>query len=281
MYYGVIAPATPDGGNTISGLRLSVFNKYSTISSDLKSLITSNASDVVCYFMGDPCEMKSRVTDAVVVDEIYPTDTSGWFSGMEVLSTIDLTNLKTSNVTDMSRMFYDCRGLASLTLPSTFNTAKVVDMESMFSGVGCSSLDLRSFDTGKVSNMSNMFMGCSKLDYVDISSFSTPMLTNMESMFSGCELLKRIYASTSFTTEGVARALSEHSDATYGSNVFYGCVNINTTNLEQFPDQKQYPSDQTVNPDDISYRYACISYVVPDQSSGTSIPGYFTSKTSP
>ena len=65
--------------------------------------------------------------------------------------------LDTSNVTNMSNMFSDCRSLTSLDL-SSFNTSKVTDMRYMF--YGCSkltSLDLSSFNTSNVTNMGSMF----------------------------------------------------------------------------------------------------------------------------
>ena len=74
-----------------------------------------------------------------------------------------LDEYDTSNVTDMSCMFYDCSSLQELDL-SSFDTSNVTDMCFMFNG--CSSLqelDLSSFDTSNVKNMGSMFDGCSSL----------------------------------------------------------------------------------------------------------------------
>ena len=61
------------------------------------------------------------------------TNTSSWFQGCENLTTITgIEYLKTSNVTDMSWMFYGCSGLTSLNL-NNFDTSNVTNMHSMFS----------------------------------------------------------------------------------------------------------------------------------------------------
>ena len=58
-------------------------------------------------------------------------------------------------------MFYHCSNhLTSLDL-SSFNTSNVKDMSSMFYGYNSlTSLDLSSFDTSNVKNMTAMFYGC-------------------------------------------------------------------------------------------------------------------------
>ena len=76
---------------------------------------------------------------------------------------IDLKMLDTSNVTDMSSMFHDCRGLTSLDLTG-WNTSNVTNMESMFNDCSSlTSLDLTGWDTSNVTNMKSMFDGCSSL----------------------------------------------------------------------------------------------------------------------
>lgn len=65
----------------------------------------------------------------------------------------------TSNVTDMSSMFYGCSELQAI---PQFITSNVTGMTSMFDG--CSKLEtIPLLDTSNVTNMSNMFWGCSKL----------------------------------------------------------------------------------------------------------------------
>ena len=49
------------------------------------------------------------------------------FSGCNSLSSLDLSNFNTQNVTDMSYMFCGCNSLSSIDL-SNFNTQNVINM---------------------------------------------------------------------------------------------------------------------------------------------------------
>ena len=101
----------------------------------------------------------------------------------------EISNIDTSNVTDMHSMFYDCSKLPSLDL-SNFNTSNVIYMHSMFYNCkNLTSLNLSSFNTSKVINMNLMFNGCSNLTSLDLSNFNTSNVTDMSSMFNGCSNL--------------------------------------------------------------------------------------------
>ena len=93
-----------------------------------------------------------------------------YFGGFEKMTSIDLSALDTSEVTNMSGMFSGCSSLTSLDL-SKFDTSNVTDMSEMF--YGCSSLtglDLRNFDTSKVTDMNHMFYNCNKLTQITVSN---------------------------------------------------------------------------------------------------------------
>ncbi|MBO7431166.1 MAG: BspA family leucine-rich repeat surface protein [Spirochaetia bacterium] len=128
-------------------------------------------------------------------------------------TSIDLTGIDTSAVTNMSHMFYGCIGLTSVTLDSEkvtdsgdprfgkflhFNTANVTDMSYMFSstaldgsGAGTKKMNIRSLDvsgldTSSVTNMSHMFYLCSNsnLTTLNVSGFNTSNVTDMSYMFA-------------------------------------------------------------------------------------------------
>ena len=98
----------------------------------------------------------------------------------------------TSKVTDMSGMFWDCRGLTSLDV-SGWDTSKVTHMNEMFYGcTSLTSLDLSNFDTRNVTDMGGMFDGCSGLTSLDLSGWDTSNVTDMNGMFNSCLKLKEI-----------------------------------------------------------------------------------------
>jgi surface protein len=94
--------------------------------------------------------------------------------------------LDTSNVTNMSNMFYECKNLSYV---SPFNTSNVIDMSYMF--YYCQVLrSMPQLDTSKVTNMSNMFSNCISLK--SIPQLDTSMVTNVSRFFG----FSNIYALT-------------------------------------------------------------------------------------
>ena len=152
------------------------------------------------------------------------TKTADWFFECRNLtSVIGISNLNTSNVTNMVQMFRDCQSLTSLDL-SNFNTSNVTDMGHMFAG--CSSLtnlDLSNFNTSNVTDMGLMFAGCSSLTNLDLSSFNTENVTNMSSLFEGCSSLVNLDLS-GFNTGNVKTMY----------DMFNKCSSLTNLNVNRF-----------------------------------------------
>ena len=149
------------------------------------------------------------------LDTSYVTDMRRMFDNCKKLISLDLSTFNISNVTNMMSMFSDCSSLTSLKLDD-FDTSKVTDMNNMFKN--CEkliNLDLSSFDISMVINMSYMFQNCSSLKNIILSSFNTLHATHMTSMFEGCSSLVKLDLS-SFNMENVL----------YTSNMFFGCQNL-------------------------------------------------------
>ena len=191
----------------------------------------------------------SSIKAVEIGSNISARRTAYWFYGFTTCTSIDLTNLDSSNVSLMERMFYDCRVLTTLDL-SSFNTSSVTNMSSMFSA--CSALtplDLSNFDTSSVTDMSEMFSACRALTTLDLSNFNTSSVTDMEKMFDTCNLLNTIYASANF----VVTQVTNSSAMFYGATALVGGAGTvyNATYLDK--------------------TYAHID-------GGTADPGYFTAK---
>lgn len=120
-------------------------------------------------------------------------DLSGLFYGCTALKEVDLSHLVTDSVTNMNRMFSGCKALEQLDL-TAFKTTNVTSMQQMFYGCeNLNAIDLSSINTAKVTDMSNMFYGCKNLKSLNLNSFNTAKVTNMVQMFDGCSTLKDIY----------------------------------------------------------------------------------------
>ena len=140
---------------------------------------------------------------------IFPEDATGLFYGCTNEVFNDMESWDTSDCTNMSYLFAECRNLKSSGqyynletfmlengwFSTYFDTSNVTDMSHMFDNcLSLDSLSLSTWDTSKVTDFSWMF-GVSDiyeaqnvLDHLNIGSFDTSSATNMEGMFSGCRL---------------------------------------------------------------------------------------------
>ena len=163
-----------------------------------KGGIIANES-MIGYFSGFS-EMTSIDLSALDTSEV--TNMKGMFEDCWSLTSLDLSNFDTSEVTNIGAMFQDCSSLTSLDV-SNFDTSKVTDMSDMFSWCSSlTSLDVSNFDTSKVTNMSHMFGRCSRLTSLDVSNFDTSKVKDMSSMFSWCSSLTSLDVSN-FDTSNV------------------------------------------------------------------------------
>lgn len=101
-------------------------------------------------------------------------------------------DIDTSNVNNMTAMFYDCYSLTSLDV-SGLNTSNVTNMTAMFNSCSAlTSLDLSGLNTSNVTNMTAMLYRCSSIISLDLSGWDISNNTNMSSMFGLCNAIKTI-----------------------------------------------------------------------------------------
>lgn len=139
--------------------------------------------------------------------------------------TFDATNIDTSNVTNMTNMFYNCNALTSITGLSSFDTSNATAMTQMFYGCNAlTSLNLSSFNTNNVTTMYRMFYNCYALTSLDLSSFNTSNVTNMGSMFQNCNALTSLNLSSFNINNGITSMY----------RMFYGCYALTSLDLSSF-----------------------------------------------
>lgn len=169
------------------------------------------------------------------------------FSNCSSITSIDMSNLDTSNVTNMGQMFEWCENLKTVNIGKTsatnmygmfyeckhiekviLDTSSATDMEGMFySCQFTESLDISGFDTSSATTMKNMFSSCNNLKTVDLSGFNTSNVTRMECMFNQCLRLETLDLS-GFDTQKV----------TDMEEMFKGCSQLKTVDLSSFDTQK-------------------------------------------
>ena len=173
------------------------------------------------------------------------------FNGLRALTSLDLSNFNTSQVTKMNCMFWECYALTSLDVTS-FNTSKVTDFGLMFCYCQkMTSLDVSNFNTDMATNMQRMFQNCELLTTLNLSSFNTSKVTNMWGMFDDCYAMTTIYVGNGWNTDAV----------TSSDYMFLSCRNL------------VGGKGTTYDSDHLDKAYAHID-------GGPSNPGYFTKKVS-
>ena len=155
------------------------------------------------------------------------TNGSGMFAYLDNVSTLDLSGLDTSNMTSMSKMFYNSKSLTNIDV-SGFDTSKVVTMTNMFEGcANLKDLDVSNFDTSNVTTMQYMFRKCASLEKVNLSNFNNDKLKITSRMFWECSNLK-ILVLSNFNTSNVIDM----------ERMFSGCSSLITLNLSSFNTSK-------------------------------------------
>ena len=169
----------------------------------------------------DNCDSMFRDCAALTTLDLSNFDTANvttmahMFRVCAALTTLDLSNFDTANVTTMEYMFRGCAALTTLDL-SNFNTANVTSMSSMFQNcTALTTLDLSNFDTVNVTTMANMIRNCIALTTLDLSNFNTANVNNMSAMFYGCIALTTIYGGDWVKIPGLVQ-----------STMFSGCTSL-------------------------------------------------------
>ena len=126
-----------------------------------------------------------------------------------------IPQLDTSKARNMSEMFRNCTNLTSI---PQLDTSSATDMESMF--FSCSNLTtIPQLNTSKATRMITMFLGCRKLTTIPL--LDTSNVTSMGEMFSGCTSL------TSIPELNV-------SSGTYFSYMFKDCTSLTSIGMYGF-----------------------------------------------
>ena len=137
---------------------------------------------------------RSSLTSIVFEKGIeLPEDINALFNGCSNLTTLDVSNLDTSNVTNMKNLFKGCSKLTNLDI-SQWNVSSVTNMNYLFQNCyALTSLDISQWDVSSVTDMNGLFYNCSSLTSIDISQWDISSVTEMNALLSGCSALTRIY----------------------------------------------------------------------------------------
>ena len=191
------------------GARLEVMNKLFTLCSHV-----TNCSRMFHNYKGESLDISNIFDTSEVIDM-----SSMFYNCTNLISIVGLNKLDTSNCRTMKAMFanlYDYTGKLDL---SNFDTSKVSVMEMMFQNSNFTSINVSSFNTESTTTMQQMFSGCTNLESIDVSSFDTSVVNRMDGMFLGCTKLEEIDISSFTTTSRLNKSLGT-------SGMFNNCTKL-------------------------------------------------------
>ena len=178
------------------------------------------------------------------------------------------SHFNSSNITNLSYMFYLCSSLISVRL-SGFDTFNVKTMSYMF--YGCKalySIYLQSFNTVNVEYMNEMFRNCYSLKYLDLGHFNAQKVKEFYGTFYNCHSLTSLIlpytidfkisqlTATSYMFYNCSKLTSINFDKLNLTNVknmgymFYGCYSLKELRISSY-----YNGPHDLNPKNVQYLY--------------------------
>ena len=163
------------------------------------------------------------------------TDISKMFSECkEFYSFPGFSKLQTDKVNNISDLFKNCT-LSKIPDISNWNISNVINMSGIFTG--CTILkslpDLSKWNTSQVTDISSIFYGCSSLEKLpDISKWNTSNTKTMKKMFEGCSNLKELPDISKWDTKEVKNM----------NHMFYGCKS-----LSSLPDISKWNTKEVID----------------------------------
>ena len=132
---------------------------------------------------------RTNIAMVQIDGDIYPQSIAFWFSGCQSCNDVDnWSGLHTSYVTNMNSAFKNCASFNENV--SNWDTSNVTDMSFMF--YHCTDQDFNpdvsNWDTSKVTTLQSMFDGCTGNNFnPNFSNWDTSSVTTTEGMFYNCK----------------------------------------------------------------------------------------------
>lgn len=162
------------------------------------------------------------------------TNLAGAFSSATNFNDSNITSWDTSNVTNMSQMFYSATSFNQDI--GSWNTSSVTSMTGMFGNTASFNQDIGSWNTSNVTNMASMFIGFSFSPTPfnqNIGSWDTSSVTNMSNMFSYATSFNQNIGN--WDTSSVTNMLSMFFNATsFNQDLSGWCVSLIATEPADF-----------------------------------------------
>ena len=131
MFYGTSATEIKGLENFNTSKVTTMYNMFGYVhitSIDVSSFDTSNVTVMTQMFS------RSKINEIIGLENwnVRSVKQMNWMFDSINITSLDLSGFNTSNVTDMSQMFYGCQNLKTIYVGNNFTTDKVTSSTSMF-----------------------------------------------------------------------------------------------------------------------------------------------------
>jgi len=240
--YTVIDKVNPYNVNHITRMLVSDFApqimKFGTDGDDYTKAKAKALMEVIhvhmdnlrwCYNMFRGCQYATAINMKNVNTDLM-TNMSCMFSMCYNITTLDVSSFNTSQITDMQYVFDDCNKLTEIKGLENWDVSNVTNFRAMFENcrVLTSLSDIYDWNVGKAESMTLMFQNCYKLTSLDLNNWDTGNVTTMDNMFCDCNKLTSLDVSN-FDTSKVTRM--DHMFEKCQSLTSLDVSNFNTINV--------------------------------------------------
>ena len=207
---------------------------------DTYSLVNGNAANHIVQVYVDGVEKGSvnQITfDSVkqhkvkIVFDDSLTDMSNMFANVK-MSTISLSDLNASNVTNMNSMFRGCTNLKTINV-GLLDTTNVIDMGYMLAdSSNLEIVSLAGLNTSNVTTMEGMLSGLPKIKSFDLSTFDFKQVTNLSKLFMNDTELNEVIMMTDVSSvESLNDMFTNVKNDNTDAGTFYYNLNYNYSRI--------------------------------------------------
>ena len=160
----------------------------------------------------------SNITNIIVNDNTDLSNITNYesmFYGCEKLASVSNLIFNSQNVQNMKQMFFSCKNLKSIDL-SNIKTSNITSDAFLGMFNNCSNLNQiefgDNFNIDNATNLSDMFNSCSSIKILKLKNFNSNHITNVDRMFKDCSNLETIYVNENFNLVNIT-----------GNDMFLNC----------------------------------------------------------
>ena len=209
----------------LTALRVGNFNMSACVTmaymfagcQELKYLDVENWSvdfSPACRFMFYQCESLQYLNLSKWNFSI--TDMSSMFEGCRCLETLNIYNLDSSDVTNVSNLLYDCESLINMTFPATLLGKNTIRVRMLSNCKKLQSVNIRS---PLPADTRELYHNCESLVEINLQDNQLDNVEYMDDMFNGCKSLRVLDLSRQNATPKTM------------SHCFYNCTNLQVLDI--------------------------------------------------